>query len=990
MTRQFSPGSGRLPLMGSALALVLAVGDVHALGLGGLRVQSALNQPFVGEIALLDVKPDELDGIKVQIASADEFSKAGSERYQYLSGLRFSPQISPRGETVIRVSSREPVREPYMDFLLEVIWAKGRLVKGYTVLLDPPVTAGRRTAQIQQPVAEPRGVGRRAVGDAGGPATAPAGPPGRAPTSAPPPLEPAPIPQGLAAAAGAFPKQIGPVPRGAGLWRLASRNVPAGATTAQTAMALYRNNQDAFIGGNINRLRVGKTLVIPSAAELFVLGPEAADREFAAALRGETVRRSPIAALTPSGSEGEPLLKIAGATTEGPTPEGPRAVAAVGPEGVEQELLLVREASESARQETAELRDRIRELEAQLGEIQRLLQLRNAELARIQGGPELAAATQVGPGEIGAEAPAAETPATEAAPSAIESGGQGPFGQASDTSPGEPAPAALGEAGEPAREGTATVPEATASLEPSAEAQPAAAPGPTETTAHPLPEAETPAPTPEAVATSEEAESSQGSPEVPGESTATVPEPSAPPREPSAATPTGFDLGLPPPWDELLLPVAGATGVTLLGLGALAFVRARRRRAAADADLSGLARPLPHGGAMLIPAKGAEATAEPSALGEPIAEVPSSVFSAVGAPHGDSDEADVLSEADIYIAYGRYREAEELLREEIQRTPGRIELKYKLAESYHGAKNYPALDRLMTQMQAAGEDRVDRERWQRLVDMAKAIEGLERAEAGVRPARDTPAIPDLVDRGGPFSGEAFSLDISDARGPLGVYGVPGGADGLLGSAADPSHRDVPVLRSSRPTPSARDDLDPLLLDLDVLPESLDLDVQPSPADLEAALEPAEGGSFGAVGDLELTIDDLRSASDVDLESFVDSTRTVSTLVDEPLSRPGASGDIHGQPPHLRAVTSGGDQYGDDQVLGGALYGLDEEGSSDLLSSQWQMDSGLWDETATKLDLARAYVEMGDQDSARGILEEVANEGNEAQRDEAAQMLRALG
>jgi pilus assembly protein FimV len=77
-------------------------------------------------------------------------------------------------------------------------------------------------------------------------------------------------------------------------------------------------------------------------------------------------------------------------------------------------------------------------------------------------------------------------------------------------------------------------------------------------------------------------------------------------------------------------------------------------------------------------------------------------------------------------------------------------------------------------------------------------------------------------------------------------------------------------------------------------------------------------------------------------------------------------------------------------LGGSLYGPDEEGSSDLLSSQWQMDSGLWDETATKLDLARAYVEMGDQDSARGILEEVANEGNEEQRSEAAQMLRALG
>jgi hypothetical protein len=115
-------------------------------------------------------------------------------------------------------------------------------------------------------------------------------------------------------------------------------------------------------------------------------------------------------------------------------------------------------------------------------------------------------------------------------------------------------------------------------------------------------------------------------------------------------------------------------------------------------------------------------------------------------------------------------------------------------------------------------------------------------------------------------------------------------DDPSGSASDPSQRDVPVLRSSRPVPPVLDDLGPLSLDLDVLPHSLDLDAQPHAAGLDAPLEQEEGDFMGAVSDLELTIDDLRAASDLDLESFVDSTRTVSNLVDEPLSRHESSTD----------------------------------------------------------------------------------------------------
>lgn len=1000
MSRKFSPGSCRFPLFGSVLALALAVGDVQALGLGGLRVQSALNQPFVGEIPLLDVKPDELDTVKVQIASTEEFIRAGSERYHYLSRLRFTPQISPRGETVIRVSSREPVREPYMDLLVEVNWPKGRLVKGYTVLLDPPATDGRRPARIEPPVAQARASVTRPPVEAGASADPSALRRRQAtPPTAPPP--PAPVPAALSAAAGGFPKQIGPVPRGSGLWRLATRHAPAGATAAQTAMALYRNNQDAFVNGDINRLRVGKTLSIPNAAELFVLGPDAAQREFAAALRGEKVRRSPIADATPPGPESESRLKIAGAAPEAQATGVPSAPAPEVPETVEQELLLVRETSESTRQETAELRDRIRELEGQLGEIQKLLQLRNAELARIQGvGAALArtaepqpATESAGPGDGRPEAAggpqgpevgdSAEGPADRALEEALAASGA-PKAPAEVVEPGPAAPAAI----EPLELGAPEVSQASA---PADAAGALEAPSPGAGTAGS--DAPTGRPGP-----GEAMESVQGrSAEAPGPVAPTSPGPVSQPAEvtpdsvPSEAS-VGIWAGLPVAWRDLWVPAAGAAGVVALGVGALAWVRARRRRSLGDAELeseSDGSLPEPLGAAASLDT--ASGSAVGPGRGQDAVDSPS-VFTTLDRSQGETEEADVLSEADIYIAYGRYREAEELLREELERVPGRVELKYKLAESYHGAKNYPALDVLMKEMQGAGEDRVYPDRWQRLVDMAKAIEGLERPDAGTRPGtpRAASVVFGLGERAGLRSADGFPPDVSDVWDPLAGTGLPGDPDLAPAGGLDPSIRDIPVLRSSRPAPAARDDLDPLSLDLDVLPDSLDLDGALGGRIVgQVPLGGDEAGPMGAVSDLELTIDDLRAASDLDLESFVDSTRTVSHLEDDPLSGQGAASmGLGSHPARLRAVTTEG--AGDDRAPGGSFYGLEEDGSSDLLSSQWQMDSGLWDETATKLDLARAYMEMGDQDSAKGILEEVVNEGNEDQRGEATQMLRALG
>jgi len=185
----------RKSALASALSLALLPNVSDALGLGGIRAQSALNEPFAAQIDLLDVPADELDTVKVSLASDAEFSKVGAERPYFLTNLEFRPQVSSKGRAVIRVTSSEPIKEPFLDFLVQVDWPKGRLIKEYTVLLDPPVTVNRPPPRRMQLAQLPASVN-----------------------------------------ASAFPMRHGPVQQGSNLWRIARNMAPAaGASVAQTA-----------------------------------------------------------------------------------------------------------------------------------------------------------------------------------------------------------------------------------------------------------------------------------------------------------------------------------------------------------------------------------------------------------------------------------------------------------------------------------------------------------------------------------------------------------------------------------------------------------------------------------------------------------------------------------------------------------------------------------------------------------------------------------
>ncbi len=119
------------------LALVAPTG-VNALGLGKLELLSALNQPFKARVELLSATADELDSLKVSLADQEAFERAGIQRTFLLTSLRFRVEETESGSDYIRIHSSESIREPFLNFLLEINWSKGRLFREYTVLLDPP------------------------------------------------------------------------------------------------------------------------------------------------------------------------------------------------------------------------------------------------------------------------------------------------------------------------------------------------------------------------------------------------------------------------------------------------------------------------------------------------------------------------------------------------------------------------------------------------------------------------------------------------------------------------------------------------------------------------------------------------------------------------------------------------------------------------------------------------------------------------------------
>ncbi len=399
---------------GWLLAVSIAVACLptagHALGLGDIRLQSALNERFAATIELISAEGVEADDLRAAIAPGEDFERAGLDRPYFLQGLRFEPFRGHDGRLRIRVTSAQPVQEPFVSFLLELKWPKGRLLKEYAVLVDLPVAVPAAPPVVTAPAAQrPAPEPEIAV--------------------APAPTDPEDAAGGFVPATGAY----GPTQAGETAWKIAERVRPDGEVSIeQSLMALVSENPDAFVGGNANRMQAGRILKVPDKARMLALSHAQARAEFqrhntewrsgvravaAPAPLPDTSATPPVATSpTPSpapASATEPVvpsesrLKLVApvdkpaATAGAPAAGVPASGQPVAPGGVatsaaetaeiqrlRQDLALAGETAETARLENEAMRNRMNELEGQLAELKRLLTVESPAAAAI-GKPEI-------------------------------------------------------------------------------------------------------------------------------------------------------------------------------------------------------------------------------------------------------------------------------------------------------------------------------------------------------------------------------------------------------------------------------------------------------------------------------------------------------------------------------------------------------------------------------------------------------------------------
>ncbi|OGA69189.1 MAG: hypothetical protein A3G83_10915 [Betaproteobacteria bacterium RIFCSPLOWO2_12_FULL_68_20] len=820
-----------------AAALGLAAPYVaNAAGLGRLSVQSALGQPLNAEIELT-LQPGEEEGLIARLPSMSAFTQAGIEFNPALASVRFAIERRD-GRAVLKLTTTQPVNEPFLDLLVELQWATGRLIREYTFLLDPPEYKG------PQPIA-----------------AAPAAP------EAKPEAAPAPAPR---PALEAKPLEVAPAPQPVGTYEvkkddtlgaIARRNLPPGVTLNQMLMALFRANREAFIRDNINLVRAGRILSIPDGAAISSVDPEDAKRLVQAHMADFAEYRSRLAA-APTAAEAAPgQREVAGriaAKPEAPAPAAPKdelrlskadpkKPGAPGARAAREDDLAARGRA------LTEAQSRVTELEKNVSDLQKLLELKNQQLAEL-------------------EKKAGEKPAP-AAPAPIAKAPEKPA-----AAPEAPKPVA--EAPKPAAEAP----------KPAAEAPKPAAPA-----AKAIPKAKPAAP---------------------------------PPPEPSII-------------DEFLdnpLALGGLGGVVVLlaGYGAWAWSRKKKAQAKFQDSVLGAAA---GGGPSMIGAA-ADAPAAGGVSQVSVSEAPAAAM--------EAEEVDPIAEADVYMAYGRDAQAEEILKEALQKDPNRAPVHAKLLEIYANRRDAKAFEQ--SALKFKGLTGGSGPEWDKAAALGRSIDpnnglyggsGQAAAPAVAAAAAPAAAAPALdFDLGGPATQSAPTPDITLEGAPK--EAAAPGLDFDLGAAAPAQPKTDFTPEGTLIVPergAAAAGAGGLDFDLDLGTAGAKMPEAPAAA-------PADQDASGSI-DFDLNLD-LGGAKPQAAEPATQATTTDLSAISLDLGAPGEAA----------AATSSTDPK--------------------------------WQEVATKLDLAKAYEEMGDKDGARELLNEVMKEGDAAQKGQAEQMLAKLG
>src|SRR5690554_4770395 len=955
--------------IGLAALAMLAPGLAAALGVGEYTLNSYLNQPLDMQVELFDVGDLSAEEVLANLGSESDFQTAGVERVFFLNDLQFEVQLNDKGDGTLNIRSVQPVREPFLSFVGEVMWPTGRLLREYTVLLDPPAftepvkrpaVAPVATQQSQAPAAvsqpsESNTGERRIVAQSG---------------------------QSQRAASQGAPSRPDYVVQASDtMWRIALNNRPVNSISVQQMLVAIQNmNPDAFTDGNVNLVREGTVLRMPSEQEIRQISTRSAiadvaeqNREWRAKLEARGITLAPSRPQLDGSAKGSSKTQVAGASEGQVTLLSPDAksgqgsgrgtggTSATDSSALQNELAIRDENVDRLDRQNKELSDRLQDLKEQVATSESLLELRNDQIAQLQQQlRELQQAQGITPSEPIVIEPVTDTSVEPESSTVASAEGEGE---------------AVATPEQVVTEGQTVDDQAAESA---------------------------------AVADEEKTATVQTEPVV-----SQLVQPVAPAPQPSL-----IDLLM----ANLLYIIAGLIAIAVL-LGGMVWMRNRQQSEQHEFD---------------------------GEQDDDIGADDDFFAAADGFGNDDDDEdeeqldapeseQDVMENVDVYTAYGRHAEAVTFLKSEIQKAPQREDLKVRLLEVLAEMHDRDGFEQQANAFAGAGGA------------VSAAISSLR---SGFDGAAEEPSLDDLesdltssfeapvatnkdetlefsLDSDGDDLESLDDLDLdfgSDESKPAEVPVIAAEEDDL---SFDLSLDDAPRLEKESELSLDDDELsldldgeqlaedDELSLELDAGDEALSFELDDKPVKSTVALDDistdlAEEVDFGELSLADMS-DEFSEAAEKPVDEELDlSLDELSLDDDEPtqVSMPAIDLDS--------ATSKQEDELSldEDEIALDDDFSLDEELSLEdapsAVSPKEEPATGIrpalepdmeqalgaddddfdflgdTDENATKLDLAKAYIDMGDAEGARDILQEVVSEGSVEQQQEARELLSQVG